>query len=152
MSAHCTIGLLNSNGTVDFLYRHSDGYPDSAGDILQTHYPDRNAVAALIDLGRVAAATELTVLQARRDGYESCLLPLQERQRISEQHPARHKAQSIAQYREQALAMHAYYVYLYRDCEWLVAARLRRSRESPWEITPFAPLAKWLANAAAVPA
>jgi len=58
MSTRSNIGILNQDGTVDYIYCHYDGYVSHNGKILSEHYSDEASVWALIALGDMSALTE----------------------------------------------------------------------------------------------
>ena len=51
MSTRSNIGILNEDGTVDYIYCHFDGYPEHNGKILNEHYTTEEKVRELIGLG-----------------------------------------------------------------------------------------------------
>ena len=51
MSTRSNIGILNQDGTVDYIYCHFDGYLEYNGKILNEHYDSEAAVRDLITLG-----------------------------------------------------------------------------------------------------
>jgi hypothetical protein len=51
MATRSNIGILNSDGTVDYIYCHYDGYVEHNGKILNEHYKTESKVRALIALG-----------------------------------------------------------------------------------------------------
>jgi hypothetical protein len=51
MSTNANIGKLNSDGTITAIYLHWDGYLDSAGKMLRTHYTDTAKIDGLLALG-----------------------------------------------------------------------------------------------------
>lgn len=51
MATRSNIGILNENGTVDYIYCHFDGYIKHNGQILSEHYNSEAAVRDLIALG-----------------------------------------------------------------------------------------------------
>ena len=51
MSTRSNIGILNEDGTVDYIYCHFDGYLEHNGSILNEHYDSEAAVRDLIALG-----------------------------------------------------------------------------------------------------
>ena len=51
MATRSTIGLLESDGTVGYIYCHFDGYPEHVGRILVKHYRDLEMVNKLLGLG-----------------------------------------------------------------------------------------------------
>ena len=55
MSTNSRIGIQNQDGTISSIYCHWDGCPEHNGDILFTHYKDRNKVQTLIDLGSISS-------------------------------------------------------------------------------------------------
>jgi hypothetical protein len=51
MATRSHIGVRNTDGTVDYIYCHFDGYPAHNGKILTDHYADMDKVNALMKLG-----------------------------------------------------------------------------------------------------
>ena len=58
MSTRSNIGILNEDGTVDYIYCHFDGYLDHNGRILNEHYNTEEKVRELILLGDMRALVE----------------------------------------------------------------------------------------------
>lgn len=58
MATRSNIGILNSDGTVDYIYCHFDGYPEHNGKILNEHYTTEEKVRALIKLGNLSLLGE----------------------------------------------------------------------------------------------
>ena len=55
MSTRSHIGIRNTDGTVDYIYCHYDGYPSGVGETLTKHYTTYDKVKALIALGDLSA-------------------------------------------------------------------------------------------------
>jgi len=51
MATRSNIGILNSDGTVDYIYCHWDGYVDHNGRILNEHYTTESKIHRLMELG-----------------------------------------------------------------------------------------------------
>jgi hypothetical protein len=51
MATRSNIGILNTDGTVNYIYCHFDGYLEHNGDILNKHYTTESKVRALMALG-----------------------------------------------------------------------------------------------------
>lgn len=51
MATRSYIGTRNTDGTVDYIYCHYDGYPDYNGQILAEYYSNMNRVSELMKLG-----------------------------------------------------------------------------------------------------
>jgi hypothetical protein len=51
MATRSHIGVRNTDGTVDYIYCHWDGYPEHNGKILIDQYADMDKVNALMKLG-----------------------------------------------------------------------------------------------------
>jgi len=51
MATRSNIGILNSDGTVDYIYCHFDGYLEYNGKILNEHYSEEGSVWGLMALG-----------------------------------------------------------------------------------------------------
>ena len=58
MSTHSNIGILNQDGTVDYIYCHFDGYLQYNGSILNKHYTTEEQVRKLIALGDMSSLGE----------------------------------------------------------------------------------------------
>jgi hypothetical protein len=54
MATRSNIGILNTDGTVNYIYCHFDGYLDHNGDILNEHYTTESKIRALIALGSLS--------------------------------------------------------------------------------------------------
>jgi hypothetical protein len=55
MSTRSNIGILNSDGTVNYIYCHFDGYLEHNGNILNEHYTAEAKVRELIMLGDLSS-------------------------------------------------------------------------------------------------
>ena len=51
MATRSYIGVKNTDGTVDYIYCHFDGYPEHNGEILTEHYASVERVNELMKLG-----------------------------------------------------------------------------------------------------
>lgn len=51
MSTRSNIGVINTDGTVEYIYCHFDGYPEYNGKILAEYYTNINRVTELLKLG-----------------------------------------------------------------------------------------------------
>lgn len=51
MSTRSNIGVRNTDGTIDYIYCHFDGYPEHNGQILAENYTNINRVNELLKLG-----------------------------------------------------------------------------------------------------
>ena len=58
MSTRSNIGILNQDGTVDYIYCHFDGYLEHNGKILHEHYNTEDKVKQLIGLGDISSLGE----------------------------------------------------------------------------------------------
>lgn len=58
MSTRCYIGIKNSDGSVDAIYCHHDGYFSYMGNMLMENYKDEKKVRELIALGDVSSVGE----------------------------------------------------------------------------------------------
>ena len=54
MSTPALIGILNEDGSMDYIYCHNDGYPAYMGRTLQWYYSDRYRVRDLIRGGDIS--------------------------------------------------------------------------------------------------
>jgi hypothetical protein len=55
MSTRSNIGIRNTDGTVDYIYCHFDGYPEHNGKILIENYQDMDRVNELMKLGDLSS-------------------------------------------------------------------------------------------------
>ena len=55
MSTNATVAVENSDGTVNWIYCHHDGYVSNLGKILCMSYSDRNKANQLIDFGSASS-------------------------------------------------------------------------------------------------
>ena len=58
MSTRSYIGVRNTDGTVDYIYCHFDGYPEHNGEILAKHYTNTNKINELLKLGDLSVLGE----------------------------------------------------------------------------------------------
>ena len=58
MSTRSYIGIRNTDGTVDYIYCHFDGYPEHNGKILTKHYTNINKINELLKLGDLSVLGE----------------------------------------------------------------------------------------------
>lgn len=54
MSTHCSIAILNDDGSIDYIYSHFDGYPEYTGMVLREFYTTRESIQKLINLGALS--------------------------------------------------------------------------------------------------
>ena len=69
MSTHSNIGILNQDGSVTFIYCHSDGYPSYVGKILREHYTDEAKVRELIGLGDLSSIGPVIGVKHKFDDF-----------------------------------------------------------------------------------
>jgi len=55
MSTRCRIGIKNSDGTIESIYCHHDGYVSYVGSILVNHYKTEDKIRKLLDLGDMSS-------------------------------------------------------------------------------------------------
>jgi hypothetical protein len=58
MSTRSHIGIKNTDGTVDYIYCHFDGYPEHNGKILKEYYNTQDKVNDLMELGDLSSLGE----------------------------------------------------------------------------------------------
>ncbi len=58
MATRSHIGIKQSDGTIDYIYCHYNGYPDHNGSILVNHYQDIDKANQLLDLGDLSILAE----------------------------------------------------------------------------------------------
>lgn len=51
MATRSFIGKQNSDGSIDYIYCHGDGFPSHNGVVLQNHYTSEEKINALLELG-----------------------------------------------------------------------------------------------------
>ena len=59
MATRSNIGILNEDGTVNYIYCHFDGYIEHNGRILNKHYTTEGKVRMLIELGDISILGEI---------------------------------------------------------------------------------------------
>lgn len=58
MSTHSYIGVIEKDGTLKYVYCHSDGYPSYLGRMLLTHYNAPELAIGLVNLGDLSMVRE----------------------------------------------------------------------------------------------
>lgn len=58
MSTRSNIGVRNTDGTIDYIYCHFDGYPEGVGKKLISSYQDMDRVNELMKLGDLSSLGE----------------------------------------------------------------------------------------------
>lgn len=58
MSTHSYIGVIEEDGTLKYVYCHSDGYPSYLGRMLLTHYNAPELATGLVNLGDLSMVRE----------------------------------------------------------------------------------------------
>lgn len=59
MSTRSLVGIQNKDGSVNYVYIHSDGYLTGVGKTLLEHYSDRKKIRRLINLGDLSSLGEV---------------------------------------------------------------------------------------------
>lgn len=70
MSTTARIGIMNEDGSVDNVYLHSDGYPEHAGKMLNTHYNTEAKMRALLAEGDMSTINEVIGGKIDFDDYK----------------------------------------------------------------------------------
>lgn len=104
MATRSNIGIKNTDGSIEMIYCHWDGYPDHHLPILTEHYNTEDKVRELLALGDISVLAERTerVIAYHRDRGE-------------ELHPAR-KYSNL----DDALSNKEDYMYIFEDNEWRI--------------------------------
>ncbi len=58
MSTHSYIGVIEEDGTLKYVYCHSDGYPSYLGRMLLTYYNTPELATGLVNLGNLSMVRE----------------------------------------------------------------------------------------------
>lgn len=58
MATRSTIAILNSDGSIDAIYCHWNGYPSNNGALLLEHYNNEDKIRELISLGGLSSLRE----------------------------------------------------------------------------------------------
>lgn len=132
MSTRSLIGILNSDGTVNYIYCNWDGYIEHVGKILIKHYKTEDHIRKLIALGdlsslherKLLAIRDLSSLQeffAEEDkeaGYDAEICVSYSRD-LKEENEAPHTAKTVYDYAVvDARKIGVDYVYLFQDGRW----------------------------------
>jgi hypothetical protein len=116
MSTRSNIARQNADGTIDYIYCHSDGYLSHNGSILLSHYQDAEKVDQLIALGDLSfLAPEIGGKHSFEDrNYDVCMAYGRDRGEIgTEARKAERLDKYIAQDTEE-------FCYIYtKDGEWV---------------------------------
>jgi hypothetical protein len=119
MSTRSNIARQNTDGTIDYIYCHSDGYPSHNGSILLNHYQDAEKVDQLIALGDLSfLAPEIGEKHDFEDrNYDICMAYGRDREETGTE--ARN-AERLDKYLTQDTEE---YCYIYtKDKEWVYRA------------------------------
>lgn len=88
MTTHANIAILKTNGDIQSIYCHFDGYPQYVGQILHNHYNNQERVEQLIALGNLEAlgpkieTSELEIKYKHWNTDEYFALDKEERERL----------------------------------------------------------------------
>ena len=134
MSTHATIGVEKADGSVDYMYFHSDGYPDGLGRWLLSKRNAERSLRNMFDRGRWNTQEDYRLWLARRDKYDA--FPRQPKPRHLTDNQMQ-TAPDRAAYGERAHAFYVHYVYLLTDDGWQVASRVRERRGEPFYLTEY---------------
>ena len=144
MATHATIGVKEANGTVTFIYRHSDGYPGNTGKLLHAHFTTPKEAHCLIRKGQADADITLTKLDNRDNPAKADPDSLE---RIRRMFPRPHQALSEDEYRDLDAARHAHFAYLMRDGAWTIALPAQKAETKAPTMGEFRPLIELLETA-----
>lgn len=121
MATRSFIGKQNSDGSIEYIYCHYDGYPSNNGVILQEHYTSEEKVDALLGLGDLSSlGPELGEKQNFGDRStqkdEWCLAYGRDRN----DNKAAVKAKRVANMKEylNESGMYIDYAYVFNNGEW----------------------------------
>jgi hypothetical protein len=79
MSTRSNIGILNEDGTVDYIYCHWDGYVENNGKILNENYTTEKQVRELINQGDMSSlAKVISECKFYDDGEKARNVPYRE--------------------------------------------------------------------------
>lgn len=129
MSTRSYIGIAKPDNTVEYVYCHSDGYPEYVGELLQKYYTDSDTVQNLIDHGDMSWLGKTIGnynkfpdnFSSDKPNYQVCCFYGRDR---GERNTAKQTA-SLEKYSSlNDIAIE--YEYLYRDNRWYV-------RDVPWK-------------------
>lgn len=124
MSTNSRIGIIRSDGSVDSIYCHWDGYYEHNGLILFNEYQDLNKINSLIKLGAISYLGEnvepctdqnhsfkdpcdgVVIAYCRDRGERKCVID---------------HARNISDFFKNSVSFNEEYVYLYDEntCKWL---------------------------------
>lgn len=61
MSTHSYIGVIEEDGTLKYVYCHSDGYPSYLGRMLLTYYNTPELATGLVNLGDLSMVRSMVL-------------------------------------------------------------------------------------------
>lgn len=124
MASRCFIGIKRTDGSVEFISCHYDGYIEATGRTLLEHYQEKEKIESLIKLGNISILREN--IEAKNGEDHSFEEPAEDvtiayhRDRNEELHI--YKADSVAEFQKMIDKSWMEYVYLYdeKKSQWYV--------------------------------
>lgn len=125
MSTRSRIGRLFSDGHIESIYSHWDGYPAGVGATLAAHYTDNEKISELLALGDISIlGAEIGSAQDFNHPRDGETLAYHRDRGENYQAPTR--AEFPEQFMTQADSTQAEYAYLWDGFGWLCAPVVRR--------------------------
>jgi hypothetical protein len=129
MATRSRIGIMNTDGTIESVYCHFDGYLTGVGRILYEHYKDEDKVRELINLGDMSSlgtTTEFNIKHITMTFAEYANLPKEEREKYTKDYHrwrgekiAIAKSKNETEFLELSIKTDAEYAYLFNGSFWL---------------------------------
>lgn len=132
MATRSTIAIEKSNGQVEKIYCHWDGYLDNNGEILRKHYANPDKVQRLIDMGDLSClGVDIGEKHQFADaaGYQGCTFYGRDR---GETGVDKRVYKNFDEYKSQAQFEEYNYI-LRKDGVWLVEYYATNGRHVPLE-------------------
>lgn len=118
MSTRSLIGILNSDGTVSYIYCHWDGYVEHVGKILIKHYKTEDRIRELLALGDLSSLHERLSEEDKEAGCDAKICVSYSRD-YGEVNAAPYTVKTVYDYAVSAASCFGVdYVYLFQDGGW----------------------------------
>lgn len=102
MATRSNIGMIQEDGTIKAIYCHWDGYPEGVGQTLSSYYSSIDKVKSLLNLGDISSLYE-NLEETEKVAYKN----------RGEDGVEARTYKSVTEWRENALAQWAEFLYLY---------------------------------------
>lgn len=117
MSTRSRIGIVNSNGSVESVYCHHDGYLSGVGKVLIRGYMDPDKIRQLVALGDLSSLHEALAIPGNKLYADVTVAYMRD---FGEKHCHAELDRDIVAYLKRAAECNAEYAYLWDHNNWFV--------------------------------